>query len=1082
MKNRIYFSLFLFFLFSLKLTAQFDNPFEFDPRRYNSQDLLILWADPEETSQLRQKVLGFDWTSYASNQHEFSFFDQTPIVQDSQAGMSGQARLTAVSADINGDAFDDILMVFRQGSNLKYALANKTVEVEEGTIFRDISLENPDGYETIPIGSASQNERGLIQTIAGDFDGDGTHEFALIIGNSTLNKIQIIVLDSDGTLDLNQRASIADEDIVPFNFNASEGFSAHAADLNGNGKEEIVLMAVENNTTGSGQYATFIKVYEVSGSGSATITAKARLTLEDTAIAQVISQPNTNNLAYTQNAVTSIRNAENGPATLVAGLAIYAGVNDDDFDNFFFYHLGVSSDLNSITIVDEISFFHNFLTSDGQGPGLPMLGESGDINGDTRQEAVFFTSSDLFVMGVEEDNSLQLKSTGGLGNTNELQESGSAFALGDITKDGRDNVLTIHKTLSGGNDNIFQIRAFGAEGETYNLTQFNSYSFEEQSGQSYRSFAIDLGNYDGDDFFLGEGTLYECDYYMPVMVIGAPPVHWDLIDGVEYDINNCFGGGPCNFGATFSQTTTDEFITSVELNSDWAVSAGTSVGGGFYGVTVSASVEARYGEQFSNLQESSITLEQTLTSEAVVDDKVHFFRIPLDVWEYPVRDASGEIVDYVLGVFPKQPNNMVLNISTSKALGNYRPHHEPGNILSYPDIETIEDYPDYPEEPDANALIFNGLANISYSVSGSNSLSLSYTETFGNTNTESWQAGVSTSFSVSGWGLGFNLAAEYNEGAVNISSKNVSSSTAFDFSIGNIIGPDGEYNYAAQPLIYWSKDGTGVVTYKVTPLVGGLGTFWEDQYSTLADPALNLPWKNDVVHSNLNPDDAKVDRTKSIFFSQTAPLPDDTVTLSLTVLNYSLMATSQPVEVQFFVGNPDEGGVLLTDINGETLFTTEGNIPARGRQIVEMEFVNTLEMYQTDDLRIYARLDPENKIPEIHDNNNQGWSPLGLGCGGEIITSVDDDQYQYFLEEMNVQAYPNPVTDELSIVFLLERFENVSVKIYDLSGKMVQDVVESRMPPGELRVYTHIGALPTGTYIVEVMIGSHRKTNKVIKR
>ncbi|TVQ10583.1 MAG: T9SS C-terminal target domain-containing protein [Bacteroidetes bacterium] len=1082
MKNRIYLSLFFILLFSLKLTAQFDNPFEFDPKRYNSQDLLILWADPEETSQLRQKVLGFDWTSYASNQHQFSFFEQTPVVQDAQAGMGFQARLTAVSADINGDAFDDILMVFRQGSNLKYALANKTVEIEEGTIYRDISLENPDGYETIPIGGASQNERGLIQAIAGDFDGDGTSEFALIIGNTTLNKIQIIILDSDGTLQLNQRAEIADEDLVAFNFNSSEGFSAAAADLNGNGKDEIVLMGVENNTTGTGQYATFIKVYEVSGEGSTSIHARGRLTLEDTAIDQVISQPNTNNLAYTQNAVTPITQANNGPSTLVAGLAIYAGVNDNDFDNFYFYHLSVSNDLNTITIADEISFFHNFLTSDGQGPGLPFLGKSGDLNADNREEAVFFTSSDLFVIGVDEDNSIELKSSMGLGNTNELQESNSAFAVGDITKDGRDNILTIHKTLSGGNNNTISVRAFRAAGDGHSLSQFNSYSFEEQSGQSYRAFAIDLGNYDGDDFFLGEGTLYECDYYMPVMIIGAPPVHWDMINGVEYDINNCFGGGPCNFGATFSQTTTDEFITSVELNSDWAVSAGASAGGGMYGVTVSASVEARYGEQFSNLNEDAVVLSQTITSEAVIDDKVHFFRIPLDVWEYPVRNAAGEIVDYVLGVFPKQQNNMVLNISTTKALGNYRPHHEPGNILSYPDIETIEDYPDFPDDPDANALIFNGLANITYSVSGSNSISLSYSETFGNTNTSSWQAGVSTSFSVSGWGLGFNLAAEYNEGAVNISSKNVNSSTAFDFSIGNIIGPDGEYNYAAQPLIYWSKDGTGIVTYKVTPLTGGLGTFWEDQYSTLPDPALNLPWRNDVIHSNLDPNDSKVDRTKSIFFSQTAPLPDDTVTLSLTVMNYSLVATNQPVEVEFFIGNPDEGGVLLADVNGETLFTTEGNIPARGRKVVEMEFINTLAMYQTDDLRIYARLDPDNKIDEIHENNNQGWSPLGLGCGGAIITSVDEYQHQYFLEEMNIKAYPNPATDELTLVFFLERFENVSVRIYDLSGKMVQDVVQSRMPPGELRVSTNIGALPPGMYIAEVLIGNHRKTTKVLKK
>ena len=1069
-------TLFLLWIMGLPVFGQFDNPFEFDPKRYNSQDILILWTDPQEPSELRQRILGFDWTQYASNPNPNAFFEQTSIVQDPNAGVSSPARFSIASGDINGDAFDDILMVFRQGSNLRYTLANKTVNVEQGSVYRDIELGNPSGYESIPIGSASGNEEGLILAIAGDFDGDGTKEFALVIGNSTLNKIQIIILDSDGTMQLNQRATIADEDLV--RFSSAEAFSAVAADLNGNGKDELILMAVETNTTGTGQFATFVKVYEISGAGSTTISPRGRLTVEDTAIQQVVNQPNTFSV-YTQNALTAIQQPQGH--TLVAGLGIYAAINDTDVDNFYFYHISVSSDLNTLTIADDLSFYQAFVTSGGQGTGLPLLGASGDLNGDNRQESVFFTSADLMVLAVKEDNTLSLETVFGLGNTNEVQESNASFVVGDITKDGRDNILTMHKTVSGNNHN-YSLRAFSQAGNSFSLNQISSYGFQEQSGQSYRSFAIDLGNYDGDDFFLGEGTLHQCDYYMPVMIVGAPPVHWDMIDGVIYDINNCFSGGNCNFGATFSQTTTNEFITSVELNSDWAVSAGGSAGGSIFGVTVGASVEARYGEQFSNLQESSITLEQTLTSEAVIDDKVHFFRIPMDVWEYPVRNAAGEIVDYVLGVFPRQPNNMVLNISTTKALGNYRPHHEPGNILSYPNITSIEEYPDFPQNAAGNAVIFNGLANITYSVSGSNSITLTYTETFGNTNTSSWQAGVTTGFSASGWGLGFNLEAEYNQGAINISSKNVSSSTAFEFSIGNIIGPDGEYNYAAQPLIYWSSDGTGIVTYRVTPLTSGLGTFWEDQYSTLPDPALNLPWKNDVIHSNLSPNDPKVDRTKSIFFSNSAPLPGDTVTVFLTVMNYSLVGTGQQVEVEFFVGNPDQGGVLIADINNQTLFGTGDPIPARGRTIVQMDFIYTLEMYQTQNLRIYARLDPMGKISEIHENNNQGWSPLGLSCGQEIITSVSDEKYPQFMEQLQVKAYPNPVTDELQLVFHLARVERVIIRIYDMTGKMVQEVVEASMPPGEIRVFTQLQGLPAGMYVAEVLIGQHRKTTKILKQ
>ena len=99
-----------------------------------------------------------------------------------------------------------------------------------------------------------------------------------------------------------------------------------------------------------------------------------------------------------------------------------------------------------------------------------------------------------------------------------------------------------------------------------------------------------------------------------------------------------------------------------------------------------------------------------------------------------------------------------------------------------------------------------------------------------------------------------------------------------------------------------------------------------------------------------------------------------------------------------------------------------------------------------------------------------------------MITSVPDEHYEQFLKDTQIFAYPNPASDELTIIFHLDRFENVRVRIYDLSGRMVEDVVQSRMPPGELRVITNIDSLPTGTYVAEVLIGNQRKTAKIIKK
>jgi hypothetical protein len=135
-------------------------------------------------------------------------------------------------------------------------------------------------------------------------------------------------------LDLSFRATIADEALVTTGNGSTEAFSIAAADLNGDGKDEIIISGLETNTTGSGQFATFVKVYETTVSGnSLSINAKGRLTIEDTAIQAVNNQNNTS-WVYTQNAVTPVE--KDGAVTLVAGVAIYAATGDDDVDNIPF--------------------------------------------------------------------------------------------------------------------------------------------------------------------------------------------------------------------------------------------------------------------------------------------------------------------------------------------------------------------------------------------------------------------------------------------------------------------------------------------------------------------------------------------------------------------------------------------------------------------------------------------------------------------------------------------------------------------------------------------------------------------------
>ncbi|MEM7087788.1 MAG: T9SS type A sorting domain-containing protein [Bacteroidota bacterium] len=76
--------------------------------------------------------------------------------------------------------------------------------------------------------------------------------------------------------------------------------------------------------------------------------------------------------------------------------------------------------------------------------------------------------------------------------------------------------------------------------------------------------------------------------------------------------------------------------------------------------------------------------------------------------------------------------------------------------------------------------------------------------------------------------------------------------------------------------------------------------------------------------------------------------------------------------------------------------------------------------------------------------------------------------------ERNIQLYPNPVNDELTIASL---FQFDTYEIYDITGKRLgQGIGEG--------TYTQLNVsyLPTGTYFMQVTAGELQATVKLVKR
>jgi len=79
----------------------------------------------------------------------------------------------------------------------------------------------------------------------------------------------------------------------------------------------------------------------------------------------------------------------------------------------------------------------------------------------------------------------------------------------------------------------------------------------------------------------------------------------------------------------------------------------------------------------------------------------------------------------------------------------------------------------------------------------------------------------------------------------------------------------------------------------------------------------------------------------------------------------------------------------------------------------------------------------------------------------------------------NVEVYPNPITDQINLKYIISRNSNVNIKIMDILGNEVVTMFSQRVEPGE-RIFSYSlnNKLSKGFYFIRVVAG----TESVIKR
>jgi hypothetical protein len=94
-----------------------------------------------------------------------------------------------------------------------------------------------------------------------------------------------------------------------------------------------------------------------------------------------------------------------------------------------------------------------------------------------------------------------------------------------------------------------------------------------------------------------------------------------------------------------------------------------------------------------------------------------------------------------------------------------------------------------------------------------------------------------------------------------------------------------------------------------------------------------------------------------------------------------------------------------------------------------------------------------------------------------LITSIEDAS-----PDFSVEFFPNPFSKELRINYSLQTAGTISVEIYDMLGRPIKSIHESKLQPGEYQSFIPVHDLTTGTYYYKTKVGtSNLITGKLMK-
>ena len=99
----------------------------------------------------------------------------------------------------------------------------------------------------------------------------------------------------------------------------------------------------------------------------------------------------------------------------------------------------------------------------------------------------------------------------------------------------------------------------------------------------------------------------------------------------------------------------------------------------------------------------------------------------------------------------------------------------------------------------------------------------------------------------------------------------------------------------------------------------------------------------------------------------------------------------------------------------------------------------------------------------------------------EHVTGINENELTGIPKIFNLkQNYPNPFNPTTTIEFSIPKTEYVTLKIYNLLGQEVSELVAKRLIPGKYNYTWDASKLASGVYIYRITAGNFETSKKML--